>query len=130
MSEFEDIRIVGMDDESSSKRDPHLALFDIVLDLSGGAPPEWAQYFNARWDQHFYMMKREASVSGSRLTICCVPDELEKSHLPELKKVIDETNQKYKQYLESKRAAQQHADQIEQEKRDKLRDLKNNLKFD
>jgi hypothetical protein len=39
MSQFEDIRIVGMDDESSSRRDPHLALFDIVLNLSAGAPP-------------------------------------------------------------------------------------------
>lgn len=68
--------------------DPNMALFNIVLNLSASAPYEWADYFNAGWQQHIYMMKRRASVSGRRLTIDCVPDELEKDHIPELTKII------------------------------------------
>ncbi len=101
--EFKDIRIIGMDDKASNRPDPKMALFDIVLNLSESAPYEWEDYFNSRWQQHLYMMKRTASVSGRRLTIYCVPDELEKDHIPELNKVIAETNQRYREYLASKK---------------------------
>lgn len=127
--EFEDIRIVSMDEASSHWPDPKLAMFNIVLNLSGSAPYEWANYFNQRWKQHIYMGKARASVSGGKLQIYCVPNELEKDHIPELNKIISETNYAYRIFLatriqqEAARKAQKDAE------RDQLKSIKNNLKF-
>lgn len=127
--EFEDIRIVSMDDASSHWPDPKVAMFNIVLNLSSSAPYEWANYFNQRWKQHIYMAKRSASVSGGKLQIYCVPDELEKDHIPELNKIISETNYAYRTFLNTR--IQEEAARMAQEvaERDQLKSIKNNLKF-
>ncbi|WP_147275237.1 hypothetical protein [Thioalbus denitrificans] len=130
MSTFQDIKIVGMDDAASHRPDPNKALYDIVLILSSSTPYEWADYFNARWKQQFYMMKRNASVSGKSLTICCVPEELEKHHLPELKKVIEETNQKYKEYLQAQQVQEQQRAEQEKAEKEMLSNMKGSIKLD
>lgn len=127
---FEDIKIVAIDENASGGRDPHSALIDVVLTLSRDAPGEWANYFNERWHQHIYMVKRNASVSGNRLEIRCVPDELEKDHIPELKKIIQETNQAYRQHIsQEQQAAQKEAARVVADK-EAILNLKKNIKFD
>lgn len=118
-----------MDDASSHWPDPKVAMFNIVLNLSSSAPYEWANYFNQRWKQHIYMAKRSASVSGGKLQIYCVPDELEKDHIPELNKIISETNYAYRTFLNTR--IQEEAARMAQEvaERDQLKSIKNNLKF-
>jgi len=129
-TEFQDIKIVSLDDEASYKSDPSSALINIVLNLSSSAPYEWSSYFNDRWIQQFYMMKRNASVSGKQLEIYCVPHELQTDHIPQLKKVIAETNQAYREYLAQKQqiAATQAASEADERK--KLASIKADLKFD
>ncbi|MFH1493751.1 MAG: hypothetical protein ABIG70_03020 [Pseudomonadota bacterium] len=129
MNEFEDIKIVSMDDAASHRPDPSMAMFNIFLNLSSSAPSEWAKYFNQRWQQHIYMLKRKANVSGRKLEIYCVPEELEKDHIPELNKVISETNNAYRAFHINQ--IQQEAAQKAQEiaEREQLKSIKNNLKF-
>lgn len=129
-NDFEDIKIVAFNDQETRRGDPNLALMHLVLQLSASAPHEWAQYFNECWRSHFYMMKREARVSGDRLEIYCVPDELEKHHIPELKKVASQTNQAYRQYLARRRQAADAQAAKEAEERDHLAEIKSRLKFD
>lgn len=95
-NKFEDVKIVAMNDKETINRDPALALFNVVLELSCSPPYEWQNYFNDRWKSHIYTCKRQASVSGHKLTIYCVPNELQSEHIPELNKVISETNLKYR----------------------------------
>lgn len=127
--EFEDIRIVSMDEESSHWPNPKVAMFNIVLNLSGSAPYEWGNYFNQRWKQHIYMGKASARVLGRKLQIYCVPDELEREHIPELNKIISETNNTYRIFLTAR--IQQDAARKTQEdaERDQLKSIKNKLKF-
>ena len=126
---FEDIKIVAFDDHATYRSDPNSALMHVVLTLSASAPCEWSDYFNQRWKSHFYMKKRNASVSGKHLEIYCVPDELQEDHIPELNKVIAETNQAYRQYLvRAKDEADAQAERNAAEKV-KLAEVKNNLKF-
>ncbi len=128
--DFEDIQIIAMDEEASYKPDPSMALFNIILKLSSSAPYEWSDYFNDRWKQHIYMMKRDASVSGNRLTIYCVPDELEKDHIPELNKVITETNSKYRAYYNDKKSENERLENESKKDKQALKDLSKNLKLD
>jgi hypothetical protein len=100
-----------------------------VLNLSSSAPADWANYFNQRWEQHFYMMKRKAHVSGGRLEVYCVPDELQ-NLIVEFNKVIAETNQAYSRHLAQ---LQQQADKqkaAEEAEREQLSKIKGTLKFD
>ena len=96
---FEDITILGLDEESSSRVDSKSALFNVVFKLSATAPWEWANYFNDRWAKEFYMTKRKADASGSAITITCIPDDIEKDHMPHLNKVIADTNSAYRTHV-------------------------------
>ena len=126
---FTDIKIVEMDDAASGPSGEG-ALVRVVLKLSQNAPGAWSQYFNEAWRQHIYMMKRKASASGDHLEIVCMPDELEKDHIPELNKIISDTNKAYQNYAD----AQSREKEIEMEnarrQKEELASLKGRLKFD
>lgn len=128
-SEFEYIKIVSFDDEATYKTEPSSALVNAVLNLSASPPSDWANYFNERWKQHFYMMKRNAQVSGNRIEVYCVPDELQ-NLIVELNKVIAETNQAYAQYMmKMQQKAVQESAEVATE-REHLAQIKSTLKFD
>ena len=83
----------------------------IVLKLSASAPVAWADYFNQAWHQHLYMMKRRAVVSGGGLEILCMPVELEADHMPELSKIIAQTNDAYRTFAAGQARQQQAAEE-------------------
>lgn len=127
---FEDIKIVEMDENASYKSEPSTKMMHIIFILSESAPYDWAEYFNDRWKQNFYMMKRAAYVSGKRLEIYCVPEELQQYHIPQLKKVIAETNSAYRAHLEQTQRITAEREATEANERAKLADLKSQIKFD
>lgn len=115
---FQDIEIVGVDEKASTRSEgAGSGLFNIELKLSRSAPSEWAQDFDQRWQQHVYTAKRRACASGARISILCLPDELESAHVPELKKVMAETNNVYRTFLSEVQTT--HEQRVETESRDK-----------
>lgn len=125
---FQDIEIIGIDEDASTRSEgASSGLFNIELKLSCAAPSEWSQDFDRRWQQHTYTAKRRACASGARISILCMPDELEAAHVPELKKVMAETNQHYRAFASGVRAA--HELRLTAESRDKtiLQDLNKRL---
>lgn len=127
--QFADIKIVALDDAASGPSGDG-ALIRLVLKLSDSAPSAWSQYFNEAWRQHLYMMKRRASVFGNRLEIICVPDELESDHLPELKKVVKETNEAYRKFEQEQKRLKEVEIETVRRQREALATLKGRLKFD
>jgi hypothetical protein len=121
-SEFEAIKIVELDDKASQ----HMKM---VLTLSASAPSEWSGDFNARWKQHFYMLKRRAEVCGRNLEVCCAPSELQEQ-VNELKKVIAETNTAYQAYLQERQTATALRDAEEARQQAEIVELKSKLRFD
>lgn len=128
-TDFEPIKIVSFDDKATYKTDPSSALVKAVLKLSSSAPAEWANYFNQRWEQHFYMMKRNAYVSGNRLETYCVPNELQ-NLIVEFNKVIAETNSAYVQYWAQKQHEAARKAEVDAAERANLARIKDGLKFD
>lgn len=127
---FTDIKIIGIDDAASRPRDLNSAIVNVAFQLSAAAPSEWANYFNAKWQQHIYMMKRRAHVFGRTLEIECVPSEIEKDHLPELKKIIAETNQAYAKYADAQARQRETESARNAATAQELKDVKNRLKFE
>lgn len=127
---FTPINIIGFNDRASGPSGEGAGMMRVVLDLSEPAPPDWEECFNYHWKQHVYMKKSRAQVSGKCLEIDCILDELEKTHLPELRAVFDETNAAYEAFC-----AKREADlQVEQAKRSaeaiKLAEIKKIIKLD
>lgn len=129
MAAFTEIKIKELDDAASGPSGQG-ALMRLVLRLSQSAPGPWSDYFNQAWRQHIYMMKRRASVSGDRLEIVCMPDELQSDHVPELNKVIALTNAAYSAYAAEQNRLRQQATDEAKRQRDELASLKDSLKFD
>lgn len=124
---FEDIKISGIDEAATRRSRKGGEIFDLVLKLSASAPYAWCDYFDGRWKHEFYTMKRNAYASGSRITIICVPSELEKYHLPHLTAVIAETNAAYRDYMTKKETEEAHRRKNNADDKAAIGALNNNL---
>ena len=95
--------------------------------LSASPSEEWKQIFIAERRFPRHTMWREAWVENNFIVIHCVPEELEKYHVSDLKEDIVNANTKYRQYLFEQ--AQKEIREREQEKDelDKLQNLRKRL---
>ena len=76
------------------------------------------------------MMKRRAEVFGRQLEIIAMPSEMQSDHIPELNKVISDTNEAYKKYIGQLNQAEAAEEAKKAEEKKQISDLKNSLKFD
>ena len=102
----------------------------MYLKLSNIPPVEWEKIFEAERRFPRHTMWRRAWVEGQFIIIHCVPDELEKYHLRDLRQDVDNSNKKYRDYLKEIAQKELREQQKEQEEFSKLKDIKNRLGFD
>lgn len=126
---FEPIKLKKIIDEQS-RRYEDTALYEIVIELSARAPQLWQDIFNNLWKQNLYMMKRNATANSYSITITCVPDELQQSHVPELKRVVEQTNNEYQSYLAQKAQHEAAMEAQATAENKKLKKLSNDISFD
>jgi hypothetical protein len=119
-----------MDEKQTKPTEPGSPIFRVAITLSSKAPAEWAQDFNERWKMHFYTMKRNAKIQGDTLLIECVPEEIQKHHIPELQAVISATNLAYSESQLKQRHQEASRKAQEIENIEKIANLKKSLKFD
>jgi hypothetical protein len=127
---FEDIRIIGLDEERSYKPDPQKLLYNIYLKLSSPPPLEWQQIFEAERSFPRHTIWRRAWIEGQYIVIHCVLDELDKYHLRDLRQDVESANNKYREYLME--VARTKASEIRQkhEELTQLKDIKRRLNLD
>lgn len=127
MSGFEDIRLSGFDKSRVTQGRTPL-LWNVPLKLSASPPRGWAEIFESEWRSNIYNMLRRASVVGDSIVIRdCALHEVDKYHVPQLKKVIERTNALYRDYLERAEVEEAHRRQQEEMKRAALDDLERRL---
>ena len=125
---FEDIKItrVIVEEVTQPRGDGSRgsALYAVPFALSRRPPTEWAQLFVASWDQppRWTSMHRPgiARVSGSNVILDGTTiDEVEKYHRDTLQLVLDETNRRYRNWLEQqeKKRAREQAEREEHQRR-------------
>lgn len=99
LQEFIDINIVGVDRNLSQNTNPDDKRLKIHLILSAFPPKEWVDIFDAERRFPRHNMWRRAWIEGKNLIIFCVPEELKKYHLEDLKIDVMNSNQKYRDQL-------------------------------
>ncbi|NJL06972.1 MAG: hypothetical protein HC900_00935 [Methylacidiphilales bacterium] len=126
---FTDIKIKELDTDASGPSGEG-DLSRVVFKLSQMAPSFWAEHFNHLWANNFHMKHRRARVSGNMLEIICMTDEVERDHLPELKKVIFYANEEYKKHLAKLERERKSKEDLEMRQKGEISDLKSRLDFD
>jgi hypothetical protein len=122
-----EFRIVGIDKDGIQRNGE---LFDIPLMLSSTPSLDWARIFDSEWLTTIYSMKRYVSVSGPSIVVHAALDELEKCHIPELRKAVQRTNERYGAYLDELEAerVRQRAKEVADEVQ--IDEVVDRIKFD
>lgn len=127
---FDDIRIIDLDLNRSNNPDESKMLLNMYLKLSGSPPIEWEQIFDAERRFPRHTMWRRAWIEGQYIIVYCVPDELEKFHLKDLREDTQTTNQKYRQYLTEQAQKEIREISSKEDEKQQLEDLRKRLGFD
>lgn len=128
--DFEEIRITGLDVDRTQPSNKAPGLRHMYLKLSATPPTEWNQIFEQERSFPRHTMWRRAWVEGSYIVIDCVPEEIERYHLSDLREDVSNANQKYQQFLTIVVAAKQAAAAGKDAEKQRLDKLASRLKFD
>jgi hypothetical protein len=129
LSDFVDLRILDLDLERSYKPEESKLLYNMYLKLSARPSEDWIQIFNAERRFPRHTKWRDARVEKDFIVILCVPEELEKVHLNDLKEDVLNANTKYRQYLFERAQMEIKEKDREKTEADKLQNLRKRLDF-
>jgi hypothetical protein len=120
----------GFDEEKTYKPDSTKLLYNVYLELSDMPSSEWAQIFDAERRFPRHSMWRRAWIEDKYIVIHCVPDELNKYHLRDLKEDANNANMKYRRYL--REIAENRLKEIKKKEDEEqyLNNIKSDLDFD
>jgi len=116
---FDDVRILGIDNQRLYRPDPQKALYHVYFELSASPPQDWAQIFDAERRFPRHTMWRRAWIEGKYIVVHCVPEEIKKYHLNDIKQDVNSSNQKYRENL--RRVAESQARQAHRETQEQIR---------
>lgn len=125
-----DIRIVKLAVEKTRQSQTAPGLRLMYLELSESPPHPWTLLFDQERAFPRHSMWRDARIEGRYIVVDCVPEELEKYHLQDLKQDVLNSNQKYVQWQAKAAAQAAQRAQKEVQERQRLAELGSRLKFD
>jgi hypothetical protein len=127
---FQNIRITGLDTDKSQDVPSQDGTHRLYLTLSGVPPATWRDIFGREHHTPRGSNWRDAIIEGMFIVITCTPEELEKYHLAFLKEDVKNTNEKFRRSIaeQEERSARFH--QSEEERKKRLEEIRDRLKFD
>lgn len=128
--DFEEIKIVDLDVEKTRPSYKASGLRHMFLKLSASPNNDWVQIFEGERNFPRHNMWRHAWIEGQYIVVDCVPEEIERYHLNDLKQDVSNTNAKYITYLQKIHAKKEHDLKKAAAEKEELSQLKGKLKFD
>ena len=125
--EFADIRIIGLDEELTTRADPTEVLYDVHFVLSTETPVRWGQLFQARLGTRG-VAGRRAWPQRKYLVVRCAIDEVERV-LTALRPMLEAVNREYRVWATAQEGARAEEEAFDRREREKLRDVKARLEF-
>ena len=127
---FQDIRITGLDTNKSHDLPSQDGTHRLYLTLSGAPPATWRDIFGREHHTPRSSIWREAIIDGMFIVITCTPEELEKYHLQFLKEDVKNTNEKFRRSIVEQEEWSVRFRQSEEERKKRLEEVRDRLKFD
>jgi hypothetical protein len=126
--EFTDIRIVGLDEEHTTRADPSEPLYDVHFVLSAKPPVGWAKFVHPNIGRKG-IAGRQGWPLSKYFVVRCAIDQVPRV-LAALGPILAAANKQYRQWAASEEAARVEAEEFDGRERQKLRELTTRLKFD
>ena len=127
---FQDICITGLDTHKSHDVPSQDGTHRIYLTLSGIPPATWRDIFDRERRTPRSSIWRNATIDGMFIVITCTPEELEKDHLDFLKEDVKNTNEKFRLSIAEEQERSARFRQSEDERKKRLEEVRDRLKFD
>lgn len=127
--EFQDIQIVGVDQDRTLLNSINGTMYRVHLTLSAPAPEDWRKLFGAEWRFPRHSMWRKAHATGEHVIIECPIAEIEQHHKQPLKDVLSDVNRKYREHLAGTEAEEARHLQRETDRTAAAKDAIGKLKF-
>ncbi|MBI4546920.1 MAG: hypothetical protein HY707_03005 [Ignavibacteriae bacterium] len=129
-----DIRIVGLNTDKTRKIYESDTVYEVYFELSGTPSLAWKNIFEREWKDlnptsHQQAGWQEASIDRRFLVMHCTLQEIA-THLPVLKKAVDATNKKYRQYAQEQATEQEYREDVWKQERKAVDDIAKSLRFD
>jgi hypothetical protein len=126
----EDIKIISLDVDKTRPSSRGSEMRHLYLKLSSTPTQTWMDFFEQSKHLTIEGTERETWFEGNYIVVDCVPDELEKHHLNNLKKHIQFANENYRKFIEESSKKTQDYTIKQKNEKEKLEELKKRLKFD
>jgi hypothetical protein len=129
-SPFQDIRITGLDTHKSHEVPSQDGTHRLYLTLSGVPPATWRDIFDRERRTARSSIWRDATIDGMFIVITCTPEDLEKHHLAFLKEDVKKTNENFRLSIVEEEERSARFRQSEEERKKRLEEVRDRLKFD
>ncbi|HEY7420002.1 MAG TPA: hypothetical protein VH593_32790 [Ktedonobacteraceae bacterium] len=127
---FQDIRITGLATNKSHDFPLQDGTQRLYLTLSAVPSTTWREIFDHESSRSRHSIRREASIEGAFLVICCTPEQLEKHHFACLKVDVKHTNEKFRLLVAQQEEQSARFYHIKEEQNKRLEEVRDRLQFD
>lgn len=125
--DFADIRIVGLDEEQTTRADPSERLYDVHFVLSAPAPVKWMRFFQAVIGSYGVAGRRSWPQSRYVVVRCAIA-EIEQA-LAALGPIVVAANRQYRAWAAVEAGVRAADEAWDRGERQKLRELAARLAF-
>jgi hypothetical protein len=122
-----DIRIVGLNTEKTRKVYGSDTIYEVYFKLSGAPSLAWRDIY--KLEGATINPTQEGNIERGFLVMHCPLQEVA-THLPFLKKTMDATNKKYRQYVQDQATEQERRVDVWEQERKAVEDMAKSLHFD
>lgn len=127
MSEFQDIRIVGIDQNEILRPFVDRDIFDIPFKLSSEPPPDWANIFEITSPRTWRGYPHITWIKGSYVFLRAGISETPEGYKEELASKVDATNVKYRVHLAALEKREQREGEASEAQKTQEAELKRRL---
>jgi hypothetical protein len=129
VSGLTEIKIIDLDVSLTRQSDKAEGLRHMFLKLSETPPSGWVEIFNGERSFPRHSMWRKAWIEDQCIVVDCVPEELERYHLIDLKEDVANANAKYRDYVSRVKRQEEQQSQAEEAEKRRLDELRDKLDF-
>jgi hypothetical protein len=128
---IEDVRIIDLDVTKTTWSRVHDSMRVMYLKLSAH-PPDlmWVKFFHEERERRINARRRGLWIENGYILIDCLPDEIDKVHLPDIRLSVNYANTTYRTYVEERRRERDAAHHAEKREIEELEKLRQRIRFD
>jgi diguanylate cyclase (GGDEF)-like protein len=130
VKKFEDIKLIGIDEEMTQKVFLTPNKYNAHLKLSDYPPLKWEELFDEERKSSPHSLWHHAWIQGRNLVVQCALEEITQKQLNIIKQNVDDTNKKHREFLKQEELKQIKTKNLDEEEKKKKHKILSSLVFE